>query len=171
MMMQSMAPMNSAAQAPMATASRLSIPQVHSTKIPSSLTEAEYLAMQMQASKFTRRYERTIKRSFGKRNVHGLCVDTKFVEAFMDFESTDGRILSVRKGDIIRVWCNGEVHSRWWLGTVIKSFYGNKGNGYFFPVLVEEYNFMDNRIASRIPVACMEMKRKARSQSNNAKKI
>ncbi|KAJ2550098.1 hypothetical protein EV175_004195 [Coemansia sp. RSA 1933] len=170
MMMQSMAPMNPAAtRTAIGLPSRTSIPQTRTTAtMPAAMTDSEYTVMQMQAAKFTRLYQRTLKQSFGKRNVHGLCVDTKFVEAFMDFESTDGRILSVRKGDIIRVWRNGEVHSRWWLGTIIKSFYGNKGNGYFFPVLVEEYNFMDNRIASRIPVACMEMKRKARS---NNKKI
>ncbi|KAJ1728054.1 hypothetical protein LPJ72_005647 [Coemansia sp. Benny D160-2] len=118
-----------------------------------------------ETERLLRRHRRASRSSLGRRNMHQLSVDTKFVVAFMDFESTDGRILSVRKGDIIRVWRNGEVHSRWWLGSVIKSFYGNKGNGYFFPVLVEDYNFMDNRIASRIPVACMEMKRKARQQA------
>ncbi|KAJ2564195.1 hypothetical protein IW140_005829 [Coemansia sp. RSA 1813] len=162
--------MNPATHATISAANRTAIPQAHNTGMDAGMAEDDYIAMQKTAAKFIRRYKRTIESSFGKRNVHGLCVDTKFVVAFMDFESTDGRILSVRKGDIIRVWRNGEVHNRWWLGTVIKSFYGNKGHGYFFPVLVEEYNFMDNRIASRIPVACMEMKRKARL-NNNAKKL
>ncbi|KAJ2662238.1 hypothetical protein IWW48_001978 [Coemansia sp. RSA 1200] len=152
------------------------------TAAAAATQEMEYVSMEEMASststvgscsppaspeteRLLRRHRRASRSSLGRRNVHQLSVDTKFVVAFMDFESTDGRILSVRKGDIIRVWRNGEVHSRWWLGSVIKSFYGNKGNGYFFPVLVEEYNFMDNRIASRIPVACMEMKRKARQQA------
>ncbi|KAJ1901879.1 hypothetical protein LPJ66_000435 [Kickxella alabastrina] len=104
-----------------------------------------------------KRYNRLCMRPAGVRNRHSLTVDTRFVIAHTDFESQYNGILSIRKGDIIRVKQGGDGHPKWWLGTVIRSYENTKGHGYFFPVLTEQYNFMDNRIASRIPMALLDI--------------
>ncbi|KAJ2831533.1 SCF ubiquitin ligase complex subunit cdc4, partial [Coemansia furcata] len=106
-----------------------------------------------------KRYTRLISRPAPNRNRHDLTVDTNFVIAHTNFDSQYKGILSVRKGDIIRVQRNGDTHPKWWLGTVVKSYYKNKGYGYFFPVLTEPYNFMDNRIATRVPKMLLNMRK------------
>ncbi|KAI9500395.1 hypothetical protein GGI25_003137 [Coemansia spiralis] len=117
----------------------------------------------LRLTKFQQNYMRVAQRPRRNRNTHNLTVDTKFVIANMDFESTNKGILSIRCGDIIRVQHGGDAHPKWWVGTVVKSYYGSKGYGYFFPVLFEEYDFLDNRIASRIPMALLELHGKLRS--------
>ncbi|KAJ1816303.1 hypothetical protein IWW57_006313 [Coemansia sp. S610] len=108
---------------------------------------------------FKKRYTRLISRPAPNRNRLDLTVDTNFVIAHTNFDSQYKGILSVRKGDIIRVQRNGDAHPKWWLGTIVKSYYKNKGYGYFFPVLTEPYNFMDNRIATRVPKMLLNMRK------------
>ncbi|KAJ2353109.1 hypothetical protein IWW50_005007 [Coemansia erecta] len=114
-------------------------------------------------SNIEKRYTELCKRQVGRRNMQNLNVDTQFVIAHTDFESQYKGILSIHKGDIIRVQSGGDMHQKWWLGTVVKSYFGSRGYGYFFPVLTEEYQFMDSRIASRIPMALMNMNGQVRN--------
>ncbi|KAJ2786292.1 hypothetical protein GGI15_001629 [Coemansia interrupta] len=106
---------------------------------------------------FVSNYNRTFTAPTRNRNIHNLTVDTQFLEAFIDFESQYDGILSIRKGDIIAVKQGGDQHPKWWLGTVIRSYYGTKGYGYFFPVITKPYTFMDDRIAARIPRALFDI--------------
>ncbi|KAJ2161448.1 hypothetical protein GGF46_001469 [Coemansia sp. RSA 552] len=108
------------------------------------------------ASAIEKRHALLRRQQSMKRQILTLNVDTHFVVAHTDFESQYKGILSIRAGDIIRVQTGGDVHPKWWLGTIVKSYYGSKGYGYFFPVLTETYQFMDNRIASRIPMALFD---------------
>ncbi|KAJ1819658.1 hypothetical protein LPJ56_003598 [Coemansia sp. RSA 2599] len=111
----------------------------------------------MMRSMFIRRYQQLAHRPVRDRNIHGLTVDIKFVVAHTDFYFEQEGILAIRPGDIIRVKYGGDTHPKWWEGTIIKSYFGNKGSGYFFPVLVDTYNFMDSRIASRIPMQLLDV--------------
>ncbi|KAJ2452890.1 hypothetical protein EV183_002627 [Coemansia sp. RSA 2336] len=96
------------------------------------------------------------KKQMARCNRSNLMVDTQFVIAHTDFDSQYKGILSIRRGDIIRVQTGCDRSQKWWMGTIVKSYHGNRGFGYFFPVLTEEYSFMDNRIASRIPMALFD---------------
>ncbi|PIA14820.1 hypothetical protein COEREDRAFT_88350 [Coemansia reversa NRRL 1564] len=110
-----------------------------------------------------RRHATLCKQQERKCNRPNLNVDTRFVIAHTDFESQYKGILSIRRGDIIRVQAGGNTHPKWWLGTVVKSYYGSKGYGYFFPVLTESYDFMDTRIAPRIPMVLLDPNGKLRN--------
>ncbi|KAJ2306149.1 hypothetical protein IWW55_001586 [Coemansia sp. RSA 2706] len=112
--------------------------------------------MMSPLSNIEKRHAELHRQQAGKRRLRSLAVDTQFVIAHTDFASQYKGILSINRGDIIRVQAGGDVHQKWWLGTVVKSYHGNHGYGYFFPVLTETYNFMDNRIASRIPMALFD---------------
>ncbi|KAJ2774467.1 hypothetical protein IWQ56_000562 [Coemansia nantahalensis] len=92
----------------------------------------------------------------GRRNRHQLSVDTMFVIAHTDFLVNCSGALPIRRGDIIRVQRGGDEDAKCWYGTVVKSYHGSEGSGYFFPVLTEPYGFMDNRIAARIPMALFD---------------
>ncbi|KAJ2871645.1 hypothetical protein FB639_004447 [Coemansia asiatica] len=108
-------------------------------------------------SVFIHRYQTLAMRPVRNRNIYSLTVDIHFVVAHTNFDSQHEGILTIRPGDIVRVKYGGDSHPKWWEGAVIRSYFGNKGSGYFFPVLTESYNFMDNRIASRIPMALLDV--------------
>ncbi|KAJ2705872.1 hypothetical protein FB645_002056 [Coemansia sp. IMI 203386] len=108
-------------------------------------------------SVFVQRYCAVAQRPKRNRNVNDLSVDIQFVVAHTNFDSHHEGILTIRPGDIVRVTHGGNSHPKWWQGTIIRSYFGNKGTGYFFPVLTQSYTFMDNRIASRIPMALLDV--------------
>ncbi|KAJ1731324.1 hypothetical protein LPJ61_002590 [Coemansia biformis] len=108
------------------------------------------------SSLFERRHAGLCRQKAGRHNMHLLSVDTMFVIAHTDFLVNCDGALHIRRGDIIRVQRGGADDPKCWVGTVVKSYYGSEGTGYFFPVLTEPYNFMDNRIAARIPMALFD---------------
>ncbi|KAJ1755250.1 hypothetical protein LPJ77_002425 [Coemansia sp. RSA 2523] len=119
------------------------------------------------ASTIERRHMQLRKQQAGKRSLSSLSIDTQFVIAHTDFESQYKGILSIRRGDILRIESGSDMEQKWWRGTIVKSYYGSKGYGYFFPVLTEEYDFMDSRIASRIPMALMKLNGQHRNSRRN----
>lgn len=108
-------------------------------------------------------YQRRLKSlSYQPPNKPNLHLDTDFVKVLADFDSDVDGILSVRRGDILRVQRDGKVNQKWWIGTIIKSYHHNRGTGYFFTDLTEPYDFIDNRIATRVPKLLIDLKNNSR---------
>ncbi|KAJ2710378.1 hypothetical protein H4R19_003773 [Coemansia spiralis] len=122
----------------------------------SAISMASSSSSSSSSGLFERRHAGLCRQQPGRHNMHQLSVDTVFVIAHTDFLVNCSGALPIRRGDIIRVQSDGAHDPKCWYGTIVKSYHGSEGSGYFFPVLTEAYDFGDNRIAARIPMALFD---------------